>query len=89
MAKISNEEKLEKVKEKLSTEENILSATKEKIKKLKTEIKKLESKIANEKYSRLQDLLKDYGINTVEDFNKFVDNYINPKSHNEENNNFN
>lgn len=73
MPKISKEEKLEKINEQIQNENETIKKSKQKIKKLNLKKKKLEQQIANEEYAELKDVLKDYGITSVGDFQNFID----------------
>lgn len=74
MSKISKEEKLEKINEQIQNENETIKKAKQKIKDLSVKKKKLEQQIANEEYAELKDVLKDYGITSVGDFQNFIDN---------------
>lgn len=73
MSKISKEEKLEKINEQIKNETATIKKAKQKIKELSIKKKKLERQIANEEYAALKDVLKDYGITSVGDFQNFID----------------
>lgn len=75
MPKISKKEKLEKINEQIQNENETIKKSKQKIKELNLKKKKLEQQIANEEYAELKDVLKDYGITSVGDFQNFIDNY--------------
>lgn len=72
MAK-DKKEKLDKVNKSIEKENQIIAKAKSNLKKLKSEKKKIESQIANEESAQLLDVLSEYGINTIEDFENFID----------------
>lgn len=80
--KLTLEEKLQKIDESIENENASIKKSKEKISKLKSKRKKLVQSINQNKFDELTDVLKSYGISTVEEFNKFIDNYDNAKMEN-------
>lgn len=74
MSQISKKEKLAKINEQIQNENETVKKAKLKIKELFAKKKKLEQQIANEEYELLKDVLKDYGITSVDDFQNFIDN---------------
>lgn len=75
MAQISKEEKLKKIKEQIQNEKDSIAKSKQRIKEFSAKQKILEQQIAEEKYKLLQEVLKEYGISSVDDFQNFIDNY--------------
>lgn len=72
MAK-DKKEKLDRVNQLIEKENQIITKAKANTKKLKIEKRKLESQIANEESAQLLDVLSEYGIKTIEDFENFID----------------
>lgn len=72
--RLSKEDRLKKVEEKIEKEKSIIENSKEKIKLLNKERKTLEQEIADEKFSELSDYLSEFGIKTVEQFENFFEN---------------
>lgn len=83
--KVTLEEKLLKIDESIENENATIKKSKEKIAKLKIKKKKLEQSIKQNKFDKLTDVLKSFGINSVEEFNEFIDNYDNAKNENSNN----
>ncbi|MCH5296035.1 MAG: hypothetical protein J1E85_00025 [Ruminococcus sp.] len=83
--KVTLEEKLLKIDESIENENATIKKSKEKIAKLKSKKKRLEQSIKQTKFDELTDVLKSFGINSVEEFNKFIDNYDNAKNENSDN----
>lgn len=79
MAK-SKKEKLQKINEQLKKESSIIEKVKLNIKSLNSQKKKLEKQIQNEEFAELRDVLADYGIKNIEDFERFVDKNENPQN---------
>lgn len=83
--KLTLEEKLQKIDEAIENETISIKKSKEKITKLKSKRKKLEQSIKKNKFDELTDVLKSYGINTVEEFNDFIDSFDNAKNEKSDN----
>ncbi len=71
------EDKIKKVDEKILCEENNIKNSKLKIKKLKSAKAKLAKDLQNIKYYELKDALQGFGVKSVDDLNKFLDDYAN------------
>lgn len=72
--RLSKEDRLKKVEDKIEKEKSIIENSKEKIKLLNKERRTLEQEIADEKFSELSDYLSEFGIKTVEQFENFFEN---------------
>jgi septal ring factor EnvC (AmiA/AmiB activator) len=72
-------ERIKKINEQIKNLNETIRQSKEKIKSLKSSKKKLEQEIKIEDYAELKSVLQDYGITTVKDFEKFIDEYNNPQ----------
>lgn len=88
MAK-SKQEKLQNILEQIAKENMSISQSKERLKKLNAQKKKLEKQLQEEESARLMNVLADYGIKNIDDFEKFIDNsdflkYTNPAQPTEE-----
>lgn len=83
--RLSKEERLKKVEEKIEKEKSIIENSKEKIKLLNKERKTLEQEIADEKFSELSDYLSEFGIKTVEQFENFFENRNSRQNNNQTN----
>ena len=81
----TNEEKLIKINSDIDNENLVIIKSKEKIKKLKKQKKEIEFRIAKEKNTELFKYLSEFGIKTVEDFQRFINN--NPQNALDENKN--
>ena len=66
-------ERIAKVKEQIERENDTIAQAKQKVKALQAQKKKLEKQIQNEEFSQLRDVLADYGIRNIEDFENFID----------------
>ncbi|SCX15435.1 hypothetical protein SAMN02910436_01107 [Ruminococcaceae bacterium P7] len=73
-------DKIEKVTEQIKKESAIIEQAKQRLKVLNAQKKKLEKQIQNEEYAQLRDVLADYGIKTIEDFENFIDKTENPQA---------
>jgi len=73
MAK-SKQEKLQNILEQIAKENMSISQSKERLKKLNAQKKKLEKQLQEEESARLMNVLADYGIKNIDDFEKFIDN---------------
>lgn len=69
------EEKIKKIAEQLHIEEAQIKKSKEKTKKLKLSKAKFEKELQDVKFLELKETLQSFGIRTVNDLNKFLDNY--------------
>lgn len=83
--RLSKEDRLKKVEEKIEKEKSIIENSKEKIKLLNKERKTLEQEIADEKFSELSDYLSEFGIKTVEQFENFFENRNSRQNNNQTN----
>ena len=83
--RLSKEERLKKVEEKIEKEKSIIENSKEKIKLLNKERKTLEQEIADEKFSELSNYLSEFGIKTVEQFENFFENRNSRQNNNQTN----
>lgn len=70
-----NEDKITKINMQIIAEENSIKKSKEKIKKYKSEKAKAERNLRTIKLSQLQDTLQGFGVQSVEDLNKFLEEY--------------
>lgn len=66
-------EKAEKVNEQIEKETTTISQAKQKLKMLNAQKKKLQKQIQIEQFAQLRDVLADYGIRNIEDFENFID----------------
>ena len=66
-------EKIGKVNEQIEKETAAIAQAKQRLKTLHAQKKKIEKQIQNEEYAQLRDVLADYGIKTIEDFENFID----------------
>lgn len=66
-------ERITKVKEQIERENDTIALAKQKLKALQAQKKKLEKQIQNEQFAQLRDVLADYGIKNIEDFENFID----------------
>lgn len=66
-------EKTEKVNEQIEKETTTISQAKQKLKMLNAQKKKLQKQIQIEQFDQLRDVLADYGIKNIEDFENFID----------------
>lgn len=66
-------ERIAKVKEQIERENDTIAQAKRKLKALQAQKKKLEKQIQNEEFAQLRDVLADYGIRNIEDFENFID----------------
>ena len=66
-------ERIAKVKEQIERENDTIAQAKQKLKALQAQKKKLEKQIQNEEFAQLRDVLADYGIRNIEDFENFID----------------
>ena len=73
-------EKIEKVNEQIGKETAVIAQAKKRLKSLHAQKKKLEKQIQNEEYAQLRDVLADYGIRSIEDFERFIDKTENPQA---------
>ncbi|MBR1482582.1 MAG: hypothetical protein IJ598_06405 [Ruminococcus sp.] len=71
-------EKIKKVTEQINKENAAIIQAKQKLKTLQAQKKKLQKQIQNEEYAQLRDVLADYGIRNIEDFENFIDKSENP-----------
>lgn len=78
MAK-SKQERLQKILEQIARENLAISQAKEKLKTLNAQKKKIEKQIQAEEYEQLRSVLSNYGINTIKDFEEFIDKAENPQ----------
>ena len=78
LAKLS--EKIKKVTEQINKENAAIIQAKQKLKTLQAQKKKLQKQIQNEEYAQLRDVLADYGIRSIEDFERFIDKTENPQA---------
>lgn len=69
----NKQERLQKVLELIAKENLVVAQAKEKIKNLKKQQKKLERQIREEESEQLMNVLADYGIKNIGDFEKFID----------------
>lgn len=69
----NKQEKLQRVLEQIAKENLVVTQSKEKIKALKKQKKKLEQQIREEESEQLMNVLADYGIKNIDDFEKFID----------------
>lgn len=75
----SKQERLQKILEQIAKENLTISQAKEKLKTLNAQKKKIEKQIQAEEYEQLRSVLSDYGINTIKDFENFIDKTENPQ----------
>lgn len=73
-------EKIGKVNEQIEKETAAIAQAKQRLKTLHAQKKKIEKQIQNEEYAQLRDVLADYGIKTIEDFENFIDKTENPQA---------
>ncbi|MEE1262054.1 hypothetical protein [Ruminococcus sp.] len=73
-------EKIKKVTEQINKENAAIIQAKQKLKTLQAQKKKLQKQIQNEEYAQLRDVLADYGIRSIEDFERFIDKTENPQA---------
>lgn len=73
MAK-NKQEKLQNILEQIAKENMSISQSKQRLKKLNAQKKKLEKQLQDEESARLMNVLADYGIKNIDDFEKFIDN---------------
>lgn len=73
-------EKIRKVNEQIEKETAAIAQAKQRLKTLHAQKKKIEKQIQNEEYAQLRDVLADYGIKTIEDFENFIDKTENPQA---------
>ena len=73
-------ERIAKVKEQIERENDTIAQAKQKLKALQAQKKKLEKQIQNEEFAQLRDVLADYGIRNIEDFENFIDKSENPQA---------
>ena len=73
-------EKIGKVNEQIEKETAAIAQAKQRLKTLQAQKKKLQKQIQNEEYAQLRDVLADYGIKTIEDFENFIDKTENPQA---------
>ena len=73
-------EKIKKVTEQINKENAAIIQAKQKLKTLQAQKKKLQKQIQNEEYAQLRDVLADYGIRSIEDFERFIDKNENPQA---------
>lgn len=73
-------EKIGKVNEQIEKETTAIAQAKQRLKTLHAQKKKIEKQIQNEEYAQLRDVLADYGIKTIEDFENFIDKTENPQA---------
>lgn len=73
-------EKTEKVNEQIEKETTAISLAKQKLKMLNAQKKKLQKQIQIEQFAQLRDVLADYGIKNIEDFENFIDKSENPQA---------
>ena len=73
MAK-DKEERLQKITTQIAKENLVIAQTKQRLKSLKEQKKKLEKQIQEEESARLMSVLADFGIKTIDDFERFMDN---------------
>ena len=71
-------EKIKKVTEQINKENAAIIQAKQKLKTLQAQKKKLQKQIQNEEYAQLRDVLADYGLRNIEDFENFIDKSENP-----------
>ncbi len=69
----NKQEKLQRVLEQIAKENLVVAQSKEKIKALKKQKMKLEQQIREEESEQLMNVLADYGIKNIDDFEKFID----------------
>lgn len=72
---ITFEDKISKIDMQIQAEENNVKKAKQKIKKLKLEKSKAEQNLKTIKFSQLHDTLQGFGVQSVEDLNKFLEEY--------------
>ena len=68
------EERLQKIITQIAKENLVIAQTKQRLKLLKEQKKKLEKQIQEEESARLMSVLADFGIKTIDDFERFMDN---------------
>lgn len=68
------EERLQKIITQIAKENLVIAQTKQRLKSLKEQKKKLEKQIQEEESARLMSVLADFGIKTIDDFERFMDN---------------
>ena len=73
MAK-DKEERLQKIITQIAKENLVIAQTKQRLKSLKEQKKKLEKQIQEEESASLMSVLADFGIKTIDDFERFMDN---------------
>ena len=73
-------EKIGKVNEQIEKETAAIAQAKQRLKTLHAQKKKIEKQIQNEEYAQLRDVLADYGIRSIEDFERFIDKNENPQA---------
>ena len=73
MAK-DKEERLQKITTQIAKENLVIAQAKQRLKSLKEQKKKLEKQIQEEESARLMSVLADFGIKTIDDFERFMDN---------------
>lgn len=73
-------EKIGKVNEQIEKETAAIAQAKQRLKTLQAQKKKLQKQIQNEEYAQLRDVLADYGIRSIEDFERFIDKNENPQA---------
>ena len=73
-------EKIGKVNEQIEKETAAIAQAKQRLKTLQAQKKKLQKQIQNEEYAQLRDVLADYGIRSIEDFERFIDKTENPQA---------
>lgn len=73
-------ERIAKVKEQIERENDTIAQAKQKVKALQAQKKKLEKQIQNEEFAQLRNVLADYGIKNIEDFENFIDKSENPQA---------
>lgn len=73
--KTSHQEKLNKINTAIDSEKISIEKSKEKIKRLRQQKKKTEEAIVKEMHAELFNYLTDFGINSVNDFQKFLNEY--------------
>lgn len=74
------EDKILKIKEQLVSEQKVINKSKAKIKKLKAAKTRLEKELQNIRFSELQDTLQGFGVKSVADLNRFLEEYANSES---------
>ena len=72
--------KIGKVNEQIEKETAAIAQAKQRLKTLQAQKKKLQKQIQNEEYAQLRDVLADYGIRSIEDFERFIDKNENPQA---------